>query len=185
MEHRGAMLDIKRKQMNSIINNAISEPNVVHIGYFDSNGFQDDGIISADDFEIYIQDILYYSSDTKKTVKRSDDRCDITKVKNTLLYESKISSIQMKKAYPWSYENECRLVVSVKKSAIFDRKNCHIIRLPIPVNTLQELRDQVYKSPNFDTKTNTSNISANDSSLGQSLDWNLCAKCKSKNNNSV
>ena len=101
-------------------------------------------------------------------IKRSNESYDIP---TSNLEQIKYS----KKHLPWSYENECRLIVSVKKELITDNR---IWAVKIPFSNsinAQRLMDRVVLAPNFIGKK-----SYQISSLSSELDWDMCEQCNLK-----
>lgn len=181
VSHSGAMLNIKRNQMNKIVNENNKEDSFISLGNFKGDSFKETLMICKADYEIFRQDILYDSgkNDTKRTIKRSDDKCSIEDIWDIKTYLQEIDAIQVKKSYPWNYENECRLYISVKNYTVLTRKlqeKCHTVRIKIPESVSSELRQQIYRSPNFLADVQ-SKMKLNESTLGSSLAWDLCKKC--------
>ena len=173
MNNKGAMLNIGNRQMKKIISSA----KCVTLGYFD-NDFIPKLRIQSEKPNIYCQDIIYVSDNENGsyTIKRSDERIEI---KNLAL----LDDIATKKAYPWSYENECRLIVDIpdynsvtKGMSKDDKERCDTIAIMIPEDINTELKKQVYRSPNF--KDKCEELQLLDSKLGSTLSWNLCNNCK-------
>lgn len=162
----GCMIDYNQKIIKSILN----AENVV-LGYFENKVFIDKEIISKDKFKIELTDILYYGNSQSNQndsyyVKRSDEvnREFTKKLVDKLCFK--------KKKVSWSYENECRLIVSITKNAIKEKYPSLKIILSDEYNKL--IFDKTYDSPNC--KDNSHQGSA----LKEDLNWNLCKNCNNK-----
>lgn len=98
-------------------------------------------MLSPSEYDIKLKDILYYPINTESKVATvSDKKIDIRNIN--------INLIDNKKYDPWSFENECRLIVSIDKKIIekyTDKYKKFFIRLPIDIT--ETTRSRVYKSP--------------------------------------
>ncbi len=164
MKKEGGMIDFTKKGMNSIL--AIPS---VEIGYFNNNNFVKINEIAKDKFDIFITDVIYYSENSKYYyVKRGDESFKI--LRKSILDTHKI----IKKVYPWNYENECRLVVSINKKYICEQ--CECVKINLKNIDLGKSLERIYKSPNYCSNKKYENVM--DSKLATTLNWDLCYKCK-------
>ena len=178
----GIMVNIKKSQMNAIIESCKE----IKLGNFSDDKFEEketiykgvekDGEIIDGDFVLYLTDIVYFDKnkdDAKKyDVKRSyesyiakkddgTDRAFVTEMNRTA------------KRYPLSYENECRLILKVKKESL---QNLKLSDAKIDFKNSLEKDDKeigVRSSPNYSGKGEYVK-----SSLYDKINWNLCEGCK-------
>ena len=161
----GAMLNITKGQIEAVIN----ELDHVEFGHFGDTGA---GFISSlslerKDIEIFRQDVLYYSetdANNHISIKRSDERCDHVP-------SSVTDGLFILKKYPWNYENECRLVIRVKRHLLKDHTDVDTAAIAIPENKLKDLRNRVYASPNSEGNREYQGLMLKKSKLGEDLDW--------------
>lgn len=169
-QKRGAMFNIPPK----LLKQSLSHSNELELGYFNSGNFITVCTVPKSQYKIKLIDILYYSLDSNNTIytlKRADERYSTS---NLHLLDALKHS---KKTYPWAYENECRLIVTVNKSLIKDSKITSL-KLPFPSSiNPKTLKKQLVLAPNF-TGSSTSNY--NISTLSQKIDWDLCTNCITK-----
>ena len=169
MKHRGVVVPFKRSEIKQI-----RETKAIEFGKWEENDFTVYKELSAesDDFRFELVDMIYYGdSDTPNCydIKRSDER--VNGVPKTI-----IDSIDFaKKAYPWSYENECRLIVHVKRNVI-EGIIGNTIRIPLN-GLFTEVNPRVVCSPNYEGKLLFLN-----SKLKGRIEWDLCNKCENKTN---
>lgn len=133
--HQGAMIDFTRKGMAGVL-----EIPEITLGSFKDGRFCPLVTLQRPDFEVYITDIVY-CDEKKRYLKRSNESC-IHVPKATL---EQLGCCQ--KAYPWHYENECRLIVSVKKELVPD--SCHSVLLDLQGLDLGTSLERVYYSPEY------------------------------------
>lgn len=129
-------------------------------------------------FEISILDVVYFGDSTVKPgnayyVRRSDtmDKDYSKEIVDSLTYQ--------KKELPWSYENECRIVVSVENEAVKEDDNVVIIQLSETEKNI--LKNRVVSAPDAkDTEFPKGKLAGK-------IEWDLCQKCvfKEKSENSV
>lgn len=104
MQNEGVMLDLRRRDIHKLI-----ETPQISLGWWENDGFNHAATLSKEAFRIILSDVVY-CSDPLEAIKRSDARCDC-------LNEELITALGWRrKAYPWCYENECRLVVEIEKN---------------------------------------------------------------------
>lgn len=164
MHNKGVMLDLRRKDIKQLL-----DIEQITLGYWNENGrFQELDILAKDKFTVELSDMLY-CSEPIATVKRSDTRCDVDD-------SAIIKSLEWRiKAYPWCYENECRLVISVNKK---DISNSDVSTIKINTGKMyQELieNNRIYEAPNNNTSM------YQHSRLASRIEWSLCGdKCPGK-----
>lgn len=153
----GAMLDLTRSQAAKILN-----AGTVELGYFD-NGFRCVRKLKpGEGYNLFFIDILYCDDDgTACTAKRSDERVDGLETPPS-------GDGLLTKFYPWSYENEVRLVFEAAMEQV--PENASHVRVPLNIET-DALRDRIYAAPNSEIS------SYNRSRLKSSIDWDICRNC--------
>jgi hypothetical protein len=100
IDKRGGMIDFTKKGMESILS-----VQSIEFGHSDNHSFVPDKVLRADFFDLYCVDIIYYKENsTGYYIKRSEESVNNMpkSIFNQLMF--------CKKAYPWLYENECRLI---------------------------------------------------------------------------
>lgn len=164
----GCMIDYSPKTINAIL-----EAQQIKLGCFDkkSNNFECMQELKKGDYEISSFDIIYYSDAKdvhKYYVKRSEET-------NKEFPRDLINQLSyQKKGLAWSYENECRIVVSVKREIISDPK-IDTVSIEFPEEFVSGLKCRTYDSPNAVVKK------YEDSSLKTKINWDLCRECKNSN----
>lgn len=164
----GKMIDYSKEAIKSIL--SASE---VELGYFINNDFKTENTINSNDFLINMLDIIYYGEPSDEDehsfyVKRSDEVC-----KNfPAMFLDNIPPI--KKTVSWSYENECRIILSVNSNLITDKITT--AKIEFPENTVEKLikNNRIYDSPN------AKNQKFANSKLKDKINWDLCKDCPSK-----
>lgn len=164
--NEGCMVDYTKEVILDILNTT-----QVSFGNFVNGSFVSKLVLERADFQIRVIDMLYYGESKNKGkyyVKRSDevnDDFDSTLIDNVTF---------CKKTTPWSYENECRLIVSVKRDLI---KDAEITDAAIAFSKeyRAELLKRLYDSPN------AINPAFNESRMRGKINWKLyrdCVNCK-------
>ncbi len=165
MKHDGVLIPIRKGEVSDIL-----KTEKVELGYRDNGGkFISQKVLSKErgDFEMGLIDMLYYGStesDDYYTIKRSDAR--VERVRKKIIDMIPFA----KKAYPWSYENECRLYVSVPLSHI-DGNHVSTVKIPMKGNWTR-IAERVVSAPNHDKKGTYLT-----SKLMGKIDWDLCKNC--------
>lgn len=162
----GCMIDFDNDTIKEILN--ISE---VSLGYFCNDEFVEEKTLKQNEFQIAIYDIVYYSDNEKCEgyyVKRSDEtnKNFSQKIINELKYQ--------KKSIEWSYENECRIVVTVNKENIQNTTTMNTVKIHIPEKNIDKITYRTYDSPNVTTKR------FENSKMKSNINWNLCSECNQK-----
>lgn len=163
----GCMIDFKK----DIIVKHVLKTDYVKLGKFDSDHkFCERTTLSKGkkEFEISLFDMVYYgdSKEDKDSyyAKRSDE------VNQTFPKKHIDGLTYQKKMLPWSYENECRIVVKVKQELVQEGEDT--IAIELPKECSDELKDGIYDSPN------RGNGNYNKSKLKGEMNWNLCSECE-------
>jgi len=137
----------------------------IDIGNFDSNGkFKTEIELKKENFDIYVTDVIYYKINANGYyINRSEESYNFlsNEIFELLQY--------CKKSYPWKYENECRLIVSVDKKFITD--NCKTVRINLNGMDLGKSLERVYRGPNYPLKNFQNSLP---SKLDNTIDWSLC-----------
>lgn len=168
MKQHGVMLDFRQNQIRSLL-----DCKEIEIGYIDesTNRFIPDRVLRRDDFQIGLIDVLYFSKTEDGSgydIKRADEVC-----KNIAVHVvDEFNGI--KKYYPWNYENECRLIVTVKRNTIDSRDT--IVRISAG-KILEQLNKEgrIILAPNF-----SGSVSFSKSTMANQIEWNLCTGCKKR-----
>lgn len=166
MKQHGVMLDFRQTQIKSLL-----DCKEIELGYIDesTNGFIQDRVLRRDDFQIGLIDVLYFSNSEDGRgydIKRADEVC-----KNIAAHVvDEFNGI--KKYYPWNYENECRLVITVKRNAIDSRDT--IVRISAG-KILKQLNKEgrIILAPNF-----SGSVPFSKSTMANQIEWNLCTGCR-------
>ena len=156
----GGMIDFTQKGMESILS-----VETIEFGIIEGDEFVYERKLNRDSFDLYCIDMIYYkeSEENQYYIKRHNESFD--KLPKEILDKLKYC----KKAYPWIYENECRLICSVDKRRV--SSDCNVARIQLEDLDMGKSLERVYHSPNYPAK-NTRNTLP--SKLYGSLDWNLC-----------
>lgn len=156
---RGGMIDFTKKGIQSILD--VSD---ITIGYFDNDIFKSVQNLTRKDFEIYITDVIYYQKrGSVYYINRSDEA--YRKLSEEIFKELNAC----KKSYPWKYENECRLIVSVRKNLL--KSNCNVIRINLEDMDLGKSYERIYRAPNYPLAETYGTLP---SRLDKTIDWSLC-----------
>ena len=165
IDKRSGMLDFTKKGIWSIL----SIPQIDFGFTDDANGFVIERTLTRDSFELYCVDVVYYKEQQNGYyIKRSDEQYGC-------LDPSVFRKLSIcKKAYPWHYESECRLVCTVNKK-LLDEK-CHVARIDLDGLDLGKSLERIYHGPNYPNNDTKSTLP---STLDNSIDWSLCdGPCK-------
>lgn len=161
----GALINFSRSQIKDIIYSKNCEL------------LADEKPLSSEYWDIHLEDVLYYGKQTKSEeilkgnshcLKRSDETAPCT---NRVL-----NSNACIKTYPWSYENEVRLIVTVKEDKVKPDIHALLLRFDDDV----ELTDKNVVFSPVSAKS-PEKYNALPSTLGNTVKWDLCAKCHFKN----
>lgn len=184
LKKRGAMIDINQRNVKQLLN--ISDPPRVELGNFEGGQWNSILELNRSEYKVKLMDVLYYDANDDKNkiinnenmlwynIKRSDETCQCKRdvIDNAVLLQ--------KKVWAWNYENECRLIISVRTKRIIAEENSNITvaRVEFPDKKLfeKDVRNKIILAPNFQENV----IEENDFSFKKSLlkiDWDLCKGC--------
>lgn len=129
--------------------------------------------LRSSDVEMWLTDVLYYKEEKGETiVKRSDERAEL-KEPNILDQSGEYRQARpyFKKEYPWRYENEVRLVVSVPRAMLGDEQRC-ALKVSLACNS-SELENCITV---FEYQSDFPNYKI--SPLKFKMNWYLCSNCE-------
>jgi len=154
--HRGAMIDFTKRAMRNIC-----DCSTITLGNMGEDGFKPLFDIEKPKFDIRVIDVVYYNSENGY-IKRSNE--SVFGVKTDM-----ISTLgAYKKTYPWSYENECRLVVTIDKALV--PTECNTVKIDMSGIDLGKSLERVYYCPDF---RETREDGFNKSKLQDLVEWEL------------
>lgn len=162
---RGAMVDFTRSTMNGILDEVSS----LEIGRLTVKGFEVSEIVHEPNFELFLQDVIYCgkSDDTGLyTIKRSDHRVDGLEPR-----PFEIGLVEKK--YPWSYENEVRLIAQVKEDKLGHGQADYALIRYDGIGSC----NRCYSSPDYEGDEDFRR-----STLKGSINWDLCKGCSHRRN---
>lgn len=133
--HTGAMVDFTKKGMEHIL-----ETTQIELGYFENKVFCGKRLLKRPTFDIWMTDIVY-CNEKNGYMKRSDESC--TQVSQGVFDDLGYC----KKAYPWNYENECRLIVSIPQKEI--PVNCDTVKIDLRNMKLGKSLSRAYYCPGY------------------------------------
>lgn len=159
----GAMLEFSQKAMSDLIKDTAH----VELGRWVDNNFVSEITLQKGQFDLTLQDILYVGEldAASAYIRRSDESCKDAPA-------SVIRQLsQCVKSVAWSYENECRLILTVNKDLLPQGSAITSVRVPLN-GLLNTDKVRIYCSPNFRGKKvyRTSKLSGE-------IDWDLCYRC--------
>lgn len=137
----------------------------VEIGCFQGKSYTNQTTIYAEDYEIFLTDIVYaeYTKDDKK-VRLSLEDDHITKPKEVV--EDPHIFV---KSYPWIYERECRLVILFDEKVLRDNPLCNYAKIQIPEKSRKKLTDNnLVRSPVYRGESR-----GRDSALKELVAWDF------------
>ena len=162
---KSGMLDFTPKGIRSIV----QTPTIEVVYLKDSRApdgkkvFDRVQTLQRDQFSAYMTDVIYYKKHKNGYyIKRAEESIPV-------LAEEVFNGLSgCKKAFPWQYENECRLIVTVPKK--FLNGKCSLIRINLDTMDLGESLSRIYHGPNYpDEET----FDTRDSSLHDTVDWTI------------
>ena len=110
----------------------------------------------------------------KYNIKRSDEKCQC----NCNLIDN--AALLQKKVWAWNYENECRLIISVKTKQIIEKKDLNItvarVEFPSKESFKKDIRNRIILAPNFQENAIEEKHFPFKKSLLK-IDWDLCKGC--------
>ncbi len=180
-DKKGVMVDMGgAKNLNQIIEKCTK----VDLGEFDGNPkkFKKSVTINKDDFELYLIDIVYYGEAISKDEKDNKDKVYLKRSYESAPNAEKTCIDGLKRAIKdigWSYENECRLILKVKKKLC---EGCSVAEINFSKIDLDK-KITVITSPNYGEelefkKSLEKNVSYKESVHKSKISWNLCKGCK-------
>lgn len=166
VHHKGAMVDFTRRGMTSML-----ETNKITLGYFEKNGtFREVAELDNSHFKTDLIDIVYYNQKSGY-LTRSDEGCACAN-------QDLIAKLgACRKVYPWHYENECRLIVSVNADKVPEK--CDTVMIDLRGMPLGKSLERAYLCPGY---LGEKYEGFRDSKLEGTVSWELldenCKKCK-------
>jgi hypothetical protein len=160
IDKKSGMIDFTKKGIESILSTS-----TIEFGFTNDNReFVLLKSLNKDVFDLYCIDVVYYKRQKDGYfIKRSEE-------KHECLDQKVFEGLKIcKKAYPWQYENECRLVCSVDRKAL--PENCTVARIDLKRLDLGKSFERVYHGPNYPLKDTKGTLPSN---LDSSIDWSLC-----------
>ena len=166
--NNGCMIDYERTLINDILSTGH-----IALGYFEDNQFKVDSFLSSD-FEIIQTDVIYYDDNKDGEnyyyVKRSDET-------NKKFNKELVHGLaRCKKTVAWSYENECRIIISIPQKHI--SPSVTHVKIEFDEKYVEKMKPRIYDSPN------ATSLTYNESTLAGKINWDLCKDCKEKCMNS-
>lgn len=132
--------------------------------------------MSSKDFKIYVTDVIYY--DKNKNENKNGSVYYINRSDEAFRRLPKVIFEKMngcKKSYSWSYESECRLIVSIDKNLL--NEECKFVCINLKNMNLGKSLERLYRGPNY--PPDGPHIKEGlKSDLTGTIDWNLCDKEK-------
>lgn len=163
----GVMVDFGAGNLKSILNQC----NKVILGTFINKKFEGKIEVSREDFQLYMMDIIYYEPSANM-----EGYIDVKRSYESLLEvpEKYIKNLlHSTKNYAWSYENECRLILKVKKVFCRNCSDAEINFEEIFKQNPSNKKSVVYESPNYKGSRRYEK-----SKLYSKINWDLCSGCK-------
>ena len=158
LHNNGGMLEFSQSNIKEIL-----KSKEVLLGYFENNKF----IIKKtlhDNFDIDIVDILYFGNGDDEHsyyVRRSSEV-----VKN--FPKDIVDKLGFcKKALPWQYENETRIVVKIKKDLL--SSDICFCKINLTDSICKDISKKVFHAPNYKGE-----LKYNKSKLSGQINWKLC-----------
>lgn len=150
----------------------IISASTVELGTFDEDGkFINKPMVlnrEQGDFDIFMTDVLY--TDVKD--EKADTLIASLWEDHEVLAKSVVRDAGVfHKHYAWSYERECRLIVSLSSKAqkLATDLDFHTIRIHLSDASVRSLKNRIVRSPVYTGKTDFGEVST----LNGKVDWNL------------
>lgn len=166
MKKKGAMLEFTKKGMSELIRNTT----YIELGNWVDNKFNSVITLQQNQFDLALKDILYTGDSDANSIyiRRSDES-----YKNAPI--DVIKQLQYcVKSVAWSYENECRLILTVDKSIIPNGSHVTSARIPLKGFLQDAAKARIYCSPNYRGVKEFG-----ESKISDEVDWDLCYGCNS------
>lgn len=166
MQKKGAMLEFTKKGMSELLRNTTH----VELGNWVNNKFVNVITLQNDQFDLTLKDILYTGDLTSDTmyIRRSDESNKEAPIDIIRQLQYCVKSVA------WSYENECRLILTVDRRVIPDANNATSVRIPLKGLLKDTAKTRIYCSPNYRGEKGFS-----ESKISGEVDWDLCSGCNS------
>lgn len=165
MEKKGAMLEFTGTAMRELIN----KTSVVELGKWENGEFKVIKMLEKGQFILDLKDILYRDKvdSGEFYIRRSDEVCKKAPGLSINELDHCVKSVA------WSYENECRLILTVSKADVPEVLEASSVRIHLQGMLNNPNKVNIYCSPNFaGVKPYL------ESKLAGGIDWDLCAGCK-------
>ena len=166
MQQDGVMIDFTPTEIIRLLSTE-----ELSLGFWSEGRFVTVQNVTRQDFVIELSDVLYcdHLNDDSTTIKRSDAR------QEAIPRDNLTGLAWREKSYPWFFENECRLVVTIPKSLLTDDR-IDTVRIKADKLYAQAIKNQrIYHSPNSERKQYFP------STLRNHMRWNLCeGNCPNK-----
>lgn len=178
-KHRGAMIDFNKCSMLEILRNTKR----IEVGYFEESGFKKSKVLRKEDFEIQLIDVVYTEKkDSTFIIKRSTgDKWEITnQSEKNILGNEKYSFIHKNKA--WDYEQECRLIISIRKELLedlLDYDKINAVKIDLQGIDLEGAKRICAPNISKEDRSKPEFVKTNPSDLLNEVDWDLCLNCHS------
>ena len=171
MGDQGVLVQFSQKFLNELTEKITH----VSLGYFSGDNFEGKVHLQKDEFELYLIDMLYVRDDiNSKTevhtyhIKRHEEGGDIAT-------REVVDSLRLcRKHYEWNYENECRLVLKVKKRIDTNRYTDAEIDFSEIDKNIAPSTKNVIMTPKYHEDPPHDYIKR---ALSDGLNWDLCLDC--------
>ncbi len=164
LQKKGAMLEFSQKAMRELVNNTKQ----VVLGNWINHRFIPVVTLTEGQFRLFLKDILYIGDRDSRGVyiKRSDEA--VKDAPPTVIDQLE----RCTKHSAWSYENECRLILSVDKGLLANYPPASSAQVSLMDLAEKQKYLTTYCAPNFEgTKPYLP------SRISGIIDWNLCKEC--------
>lgn len=133
--------------------------------------------VDGKDVTCNLVDIIYIGEKDSGEIqlKRSEEKIVINEEKRKEIDFSDVS--RYVKTWPWRYENECRLIVTIKKSLLGNREYSEFEAVDINIEKyINEIKKRIYHAPTYELKKRKYLLSK----LAGQIEWNLCSSWSCK-----
>ena len=172
MKKKGAMLEFSKKGMGELIR----ATTYVELGNWVDNRFNSVITLQKDQFDLALKDILYTGDIDANAIyiRRSDESYKNAPIDVVQQLRYCVKSVA------WSYENECRLILTVDKNVIPNNSSVTSVRIPLKGLLKDTTKARIYCSPNYRGKKEFS-----ESKISGEIDWDLCYGCNGTSGDEV
>jgi hypothetical protein len=181
MKHKGAMIDFDKSSISEILRNTKQ----IRVGFFENKEFHSLRELTKQEFEIELIDVVYVEKkDSDVIIRRTKD--DVWKLTDFKDFGKRIQNNEkytfIHKSKAWDYEQECRLIISIRKDILLgvdDYDKINKVEINLQNINLKNTRriyapniseDEYKKDPEF--------AKAFPSALRKEVNWDLCNGCK-------